>query len=42
MIVSGCEAFVHPYDMDWYQNPCKWYDKPEPGWYCKTHPPESE
>lgn len=40
--ISGCSAFEHPYDLDWYQNPCKWYEEPNPGWYCKGPPKDSE
>ncbi|MDL2284493.1 membrane lipoprotein lipid attachment site-containing protein [Oxalobacter sp. OttesenSCG-928-P03] len=41
VLVSGCDVFVHPYTLDWYENPCEWHEKPEPGWYCKKPPPVS-
>lgn len=37
--LSGCDAFKHPYDLNWYENPCEWYENaPTPGWYCKKPP----
>ncbi|WAW08998.1 hypothetical protein NB640_06790 [Oxalobacter vibrioformis] len=42
ILFSGCEAFVHPYDQDWYENPCKWYEGRESGWYCKRPPADTD